>query len=1057
MSVIPTENDLEWLVLEYLQSEGWSLVYGPDIAPDMPGAERTDYRDPVLVGRLRSAIVRLNPGLSGDAIDEAVKVAVRADSQVVMSENWRAYVLLTLGVPVQYRAPDGSVRDVRVRLVDWDNVAANDLAAINQFTIAGKSERRPDVLLFVNGLPLVLVELKRAGQASATLRGAFNQVQTYVKQIPDVFTWNQVTVISDGVQARAGTFASGWEHYAPWKTIDGSNLAPGHVPQIETLVKGMLAPERLLDLVRNFTVFSDEAKTEKSGTRTSVLVKKTAKYHQYWAVNKAVFATIEAVEGDGRAGVVWHTQGSGKSLEMEWYAGKVMRHPAMENPTIVVLTDRNDLDDQLFDDTFAASRPGAPLPEKPVQAASRQDLKDLLDKRQSGGIVFSTIQKFGLSKEERDAGTSFPTLSERVNIVVMVDEAHRSNYDFIDGFARHLRDGLPNATYIGFTGTPIESSDKSTKQVFGDYIDVYDLTQAVADGATVKVYYEPRLAKVELPKDALGQLDDAFAHATSGTEEEAKERLKTRWAQVEAIVGSEKRLKELATDIVSHWEARREVFAGKAMVVAMSRRIAVALYDEIAKLRPNWATDDDTTGRIKVVMTGSAADDASMQPHIRNKQALRDLKSRAKNPADELELVIVRDMWLTGFDSPSMHTMYVDKPMKGANLMQAIARVNRTFKDKPAGLVVDYLGIAEDLKSALSEYTVRDQENQELGQDIREQAIPALISKHEVVCTILNGMPWRDVLASGGPQAFLNTLTATVEWLMAKHLDVGDDGCTKETPCAKHRFMAQVRDLIALYVMCVPSDEALAVRDDIAFFDAVRAQIGKAEGVDREGVDKGAALDTAIRQIVSEAMSGSGVIDIYDEAGISKPDISLIDDNFVSKFQKSSTPNLQIEMLKRILSAEIGRIGKRNVVTGRAFSELLQQSLLRYQNRTLDAAQVVAELVELAKSLQQEADRGTQLGLNDDELAFYDAIRTNDSAVLELGDDTLKKIAHELVAIVRRDAKTDWSVKEQVRAALRAAIKRLLLRYGYPPDQEEAATALVLDQAEVIAGDNQSV
>lgn len=1051
--MIPTESELEFLVLDYLQFEGWALVYGPDIAPGEPNAERTDYRDPVLKARLRDAVARLNPALPADVVDEVVKTALRAESQSVMAENWRAYELLTLGVPVQFRMADGSIRDVRARLVDWDDWSNNDLVAINQFTIIGKSERRPDVMLFVNGLPLVLIELKRAGTSNATLKGAFNQIQTYVKQIPDAFTWNQVTVISDGVQARAATFTAGWEHYAPWKTIDGINLALGSTPQVEVLVKGMLNPERLLDLVRNFTVYSDESKTDASGVKTSVLVKKTAKYHQYWAVNKAVISTVEAVEGDGRAGVVWHTQGSGKSLEMEWYAGKIMRHPAMENPSIVVLTDRNDLDDQLFDDTFAAARPGAPLPEKPVQATSRDDLKALLAKRQSGGIIFSTIQKFGLSKEEKDAGTAFPTLSERTNIVVMVDEAHRSNYDFIDGFARHLRDGLPNATYIGFTGTPIESADKSTKQVFGDYIDVYDLTQAVADGATVKVLYEPRLAKIELPKSTLAQLDEAFALATSGTEEEAKERLKTRWAQIEAIVGSEKRIKELAADIVEHWEKRREVLAGKAMIVTMSRRIAVALYDEIAKLRPDWATDDDTTGVLKVVITGSAADDHTMQPHIRSKQALRDLKSRAKDPNDPLELVIVRDMWLTGFDSPSMHTMYVDKPMKGANLMQAIARVNRTFKDKPAGLVVDYLGIAEDLKSALADYTQRDQENQELGQDIATQAIPGMKAKHDVVVTILHGYDWRKKLAAGGPKAFLDTLTGTVEYLLSKHPGTGKDACTKDQPCLKCRFMSHARDLVKLYIMCVPSDAALKIRDDVAFFEAVRAQISKIEGSDREDGDPNAALDTAVRQILSDAMTGTGVIDIYAEAGIAKPDLSLIDESFIAKFKTANNPNLQIEMLKKLLSDEIRRVGKRNIVTGKQFSEMLEASLLRYQNRTLDAAQVVAELVALAQALKTEADRGTQLGLNADELAFYDAICANQSAVMELGDDTLKKIAHELVEIVRRDAKTDWNVKEQVRAKLRATIRRLLLKYGYPPDQEPAATQLVLEQAEVIAGE----
>ena len=1044
MSVIPTESDLEFLVLGFLQADGWAVAFGPDIAPGEPGAERSDYRDAVLAGRLRTAVAELNPSLPPDAVADVVKMVLRAESQVVMTENWRAYQLLTEGVPVQYRDASGVVKEARARIVDWDVPANNNLLAVNQFTIQGKSERRPDVLLFVNGLPLVLFELKRPGAKNATLRGAFNQIATYRNEIPDVFTWNQVTVISDGVNARAGTFTAGWEHYAPWKTIDGARVESG-ISEVEVLTRGMFAPERLLDLVRNFVVYTGDGAS---------MVKKVAKYHQYWAVNKAVFSTVEAVEGDGRAGVVWHTQGSGKSLEMEWYAGKIMRHPAMENPTIVVLTDRNDLDDQLFDDTFAASKPGAPLPELPVQAESREHLKELLARRQSGGIIFSTLQKFGLSTQEKAAGAAFPTLSERMNIVVMVDEAHRSNYDFIDGFARHLRDGLPNATYIGFTGTPIEAKDKSTRQVFGDYIDVYDLTQAVADGATVKVLYEPRLAKVDLPKDALNALDEEFATATSGTEEEAKERLKSRWAQIEAIVGSDKRIKELAADIVQHWEARREAMAGKAIIVAMSRRIAVALYDEIATLRPEWASDDDATGVIKVVITGSAADDATLQPHIRSKDALRALKSRAKDPADPLEIVIVRDMWLTGFDSPSMHTMYVDKPMKGANLMQAIARVNRTFKDKPSGLVVDYLGIAEDLKSALADYTTRDQENQELGQDISIKAIPAMLAKHDIVCSILHGTPWRAGLASGGPKAFIDTLTTTVEYLLAQHRDApAPDACTKDAPCVKHRFLAQTRDLIALYVMCVPSEQALSIRDDVAFFEAVRSQIGKVEGVDREGSDPNAALDTAIRQIVSEAMTGTGVIDIYAEAGIAKPDLSLIDEDFIGRFKKTDRPNIQIEVLKRILAGEITRISKRNIVSGRAFSEMLEQSLLRYQNRTLDAAQVVAELVDLANALKHEADRGAQLGLNADELAFYDAIRTNDSAVLELGDETLKKIAHELVDIVRRDAKTDWNVKEQVRAKLRSAIRRLLLQHGYPPDRQEAATQLVLDQAEVIAGE----
>ena len=1044
MNIAMNEATLESVVLADLADLGWATIHGSSIAPGEALAERVDYREVVLVDRLRGAVERLNPELPSDAVDDVVKTLIRPESQVALTENWRAYQLITQGVPVEYRDSDGNIRHVRARVIDWHSALSNDLAAVNQFTILGQSNRRPDVLLFVNGLPLVLLELKRPGTPNATLRGAFNQVKTYRDQIGDVFTWNQVTVISDGVAARAGTFTANWEHYAPWKTIDGDNVADPDVSQIETLTRGMLNPVVLLDLVRNFVLFSDE----RTGT-----VRKMTKYHQYWAVRKSVEATLKAVDvgGDGRAGLVWHTQGAGKSITMQCYAGLVMQHPDLANPTIVVLTDRNDLDDQLFDEVFASSRLGAPLPEMPVQADSRHDLKALLSNRASGGIVFTTIQKFGLSQEDKDAGRSFPELSDRRNIVVIVDEAHRSNYDFIDGFARHLRDGLPNATYIGFTGTPIESKDKSSKQVFGDYIDVYDITQAVNDGVTVKVYYEPRLAKVELPQDAIDALDEEFAEATSGSEEEAAERLKTKWAKVEAIVGADKRVKALAEDIVTHWEARREVLSGKAMIVSMSRRIAVALYDEIVALRPDWHSDDDELGAIKVVMTGSADDDESFQPHIRNKERLRALKARAKNPSDALEMVIVRDMWLTGFDSPAMHTMYVDKPMSGAPLMQAIARVNRTFKNKPSGLVVDYLGLAEDLKSALADYTGRDREDTGLGQDLHEKAIPSLIETHGIVASILHGWDWRKRLADGSDKAFLNALTSTMNYLLGTHNDTGDDACTSENLCVKHRFMGQTRKLVSLFAMCVPAEEALAIRDDVAFFDAVRAQIAKAEGADREGADRGAELDTAIKQIVSDAMSGTGVIDIYEEAGLAKPDISLIDDNFVKNFPKSSNPNLQIEMLKRLLAAEIGKVARKNIIASKKFSEMLQQSVLRYQNRTLDSAQVVAELAALAQHLRDEQERGAKTGLTSDELAFYDAIRANDAAVLGIDDDKLKAIAHELVVIVRRDAKTDWNVKEQVRAKLRTTIKRLLRKYGYPPDKAETATDLVLQQAEVLA------
>ncbi|WP_154604917.1 type I restriction endonuclease subunit R [Arthrobacter sp. AQ5-05] len=1040
MSAIPTEAAFEELVLDELRGLGWSVLHGPDIDPDSAQAERADCREVILHDRLSGSIRLLNPDLNEAAIEDVVKTVTRPESQLVMSENWRGYQLLTQGVPVDIRDASGAPRTVRARLVDWDSPFANDLLAVNQFRVMGSNTRRADIVLFVNGLPLVLLELKRAGNETSSLRGAFNQVKTYTRDIPDLFTWNQLAVISDGVQARAGTFAGDWEHFAPWKTINGK-LAPATQPEYEVLTKGVLEPARLLDLVQNFTVYSGDA---------GKLVRFVAKYHQFWAVNKAVSATVSAVQGDGRAGVVWHTQGSGKSYEMLWYAAKIMRSATLANPTVVVLTDRNDLDDQLFDDTFAAARTGAPLPESPVQVSSRDELKRVLGGRASGGIIFSTIQKFGVSKEEKDAGVAFPLLSERTNIVVVVDEAHRSNYDFIDGFARHLRDGLPNATYIGFTGTPIESTDKSTKSVFGDYIDTYDLTQAVADGSTVKVYYEPRLARVEIPVEALNEVDAAFRDATSGSEDEAKDRLKSKWGKVEAIVGSEKRIRELAADLVTHWEARREVLAGKAMIVTMSRRIAAALYEAIADLRPGWVSDDDSSGRIKVVITGSAADDEALQPHIRSKQALRDLKKRAKNSSDELELVIVRDMWLTGFDSPSMHTMYVDKPMRGANLMQAIARVNRTFKDKPAGLVVDYLGIAEDLKSAIQEYTDRDQKNQELGEDLRLTAIPGMIELHGIVDSNLHGYAWRNGLESGGAKAFLSTLTGAVEYLLSAHSESGD-ACTKDGPCLKHRFSANAGRFVRLYAMCAGTDAAEALKNDAAFFEAVRAQLAKVESGDLQ-VNPNVVVDTAIRQIVSDAMTGVGVIDIYGEVGLEKPDLSLIDNDFMEKFRQSDRKNLQLEMLRRLLNSEISRISKRNIVAGKEFSKMLSDSLLSYQNRTLDSAQVIAALADLAHKLTTEISRAELLGLTQDEVAFYDAIRTNDASVVDLGDDTLKAIAHDLVEIVRRDAKTDWAVKEQVRAKLRATIKRLLRRYGYPSDHQEAATAVVLAQAELIAG-----
>ena len=1054
---IPTEDELEQWVLEILAELGWTPTHGLDIAPGEPAAERVDYRETVLAGRLRAAVAALNPDLPAAAVDDTVRMVQKVESPVIESENWRAYRFLIEGVPVEYRDADGQVRTARAWLVDWENPKNNDLIAVNQFSVTGpKRTRRPDILLFVNGLPLAIFELKRAGKQHATLSGAYRQLQTYRGQVPEVYKWNQVAVVSDGLDALAGSFSAPWNHWAAWKTIDGNRRDPKNIeglriPPVEVLTRGMFRLDVFFDLCRNFVATFGE------GTETR---KAVAKYHQYWAVNKAVDQTLESVETDGRIGVVWHTQGSGKSLEMAYYAGKVMRHPGMENPTVVVLTDRNDLDDQLFDETFASSKPGSPLPETPAKAESRAHLKELLAGRQSGGIIFTTLQKFGLSKEDREAGRNFPLLSDRHNIVVMVDEAHRSNYDVIDGFARNVRDALPEASFIGFTGTPIDEKDRSTAEIFGEYIDVYDMTQAIEDGVTVKVFYEPRLAKVELPAEARDAIDDEFDDATVGSEDEISERLKTKWAKVEAIVGSEKRIKELAADIVVHWEARLEVLAGKAMIVTMSRRIAVDLYAAIIALRPEWHSDDDAEGVVKVVMTGNATDPASYQPHIRNNQERRAMKARASAASDPLELVIVRDMWLTGFDSPPMHTMYVDKPMRSAGLMQAITRVNRTFKDKPSGLIVDYIGIAENLKEALATYTDRDKQDRAIGEDVRAAATPEMLTEHAIVSDLLQAVDWVTILGSGDAKAFVYAVTATVDHLLGSERSVdetGDDVTpgefdveTPEGPSVKKRFMAHTSRLKRLFSLVPTSPEATAIRDDVAFFDAVRQSIAKIEAVDRDS-DGEPALDTAVRQIISEHMTGSGVIDIFAEAGLEKPDISVIDDEFRKKFEASDQKNLQLEAVRRLISNEVKVIGKRNVVAGRRFSEMLSDALNRYQNRTIDAAQVIAEIVEIAKAILAQRQRGEETGLTENELAFYDALSTNESARLAMQDETLRKIAHELTEIVRSDAKTDWQVKETVRAKLRTRIKRLLLKHGYPPDQEPTATDLIIQQAEVIA------
>ena len=1017
-----SEGVVEEACIEFFRALGYHTLYGPEIGPGGAAQERRSWDDTVLVGRLRDAVSRINPDLPASSVDSVVASVLRAESQNALAENLRVHQLVTGGVPVEYRAKDGSIRHTLAWLMDFEHPERNDWLALNQFTVveAGKN-RRPDVVVFVNGLALGLLELKNPGDANATLKGAFNQLQTYRSDIPSMFTANEVCVVSDGVGALMGSFSAGFEHYAPWKTIDGRAIVADR-SQLEVLIRGVFEPARFLDIVRNFVVFSDEP---------SGLVKRVVKYHQYWAVNAAVESTIEASgpNGDRRGGVVWHTQGSGKSLEMLFYAAKAMRSSEMANPTLVMITDRNDLDDQLFAEVFAPARI---LPEAPQQASSRAEMRKLLN-RVSGGIIFTTLQKFAPDEK----GDPHPVLTDRRNVIVIADEAHRSQYDFLDGYARHLRDALPNATYLGFTGTPIESVDKSTRAVFGEYIDIYDLTRAVEDGATVRIFYESRLAKVSLPEEAKAEIDEVVDEFTEGQEQTEAEKSKSRWARIEAIVGADARLDLIAQDIVDHWEGRRATLMGKAMIVCMSRRICVELYDKIVALRPDWHSDDAASGRIKVVMTGSATDPGAFQRHLYSKETQRQLKARAKDPDDSLELVIVRDMWLTGFDAPSMHTMYIDKPMQGSGLMQAIARVNRTFRDKPGGLIVDYIGIAQNLRNALAEYSPSDRD--QAGVPI-EEMVAVMLEKHDIVCGLLHDHKW-----SSNPNL---PATERMNQLAAAWNFVAGD------PDRKSRFMDQTLALLKAFALAGSRDEARPIRDDVRFFADLRAVIAKndKEGEPGSGGRGGSdEMDTAIAQLVSQAVAAEEVIDVYAAAGMERPDISILSDSFLEGLGKNDKPNLQMELLRKLLNDEIRTVRRKNVVQARQFSELLDAAIAKYTNRSLTTAEIIAELVELAKQMRDAHQRGEQLGLADDEVAFYYAIVQNDSAVLQLGDETLKTIARQLVKAIRESATIDWNLKDSVRATMKAKVKRLLARYDYPPDKEEQAIQLVLEQAELLA------
>lgn len=1035
------ENVLELATLDYFSQLGFSSLQGVDIAPGEVRAERDSYEEVFLWSRLQDAISRINPLASPALVNEAVKRVRRAESQSLADENFRLHRLLTEGVPIEHRTADGSLRTVRMMFVDFENPASNDWVAANQFTIVQEGrKRRPDVLVFLNGIPVGLLELKNPAAENATLRSAWNQIQTYRHDIPSVFFPNAVTVISDGTSAAMSSYSGEFEHFAPWKTIGGRDVITDR-PALEVLIKGVFEPKRFLDLLRNFLVFSEETKLDsRTGQQSRAFVKRLAKYHQYWAVNVAVESTVYAAspEGDRRGGVVWHTQGSGKSFEMLFYAAKIMRDPRMANPTLVFITDRNDLDDQLFGETFApASRF---LPEAPQQAQTRTDLRVRL-RRASGGIIFTTLQKFAPGED----GDTNPILTDRRNVIVIADEAHRSQYGFGEalggsgrlkaGLAKHMRDALPGATYLGFTGTPIESTDKSTRAVFGDYIDVYDLTRAVEDGATVKIFYESRMAKIELSDADLESLDELADHITEAVEEDAASAAKSRWSRLEAIVGTNSRLDMVAQDIVEHWEKRRGALFGKAMIVTMSRRIAVSLYEKIVALRPEWHSDSPEKGKIKVVMTGSAADPPEFQPHLLSKDERKALKLRATNPHDELEVVIVRDMWLTGFDSPALHTMYVDKTMQGAGLMQAIARVNRTFRDKPGGLIVDYIGLFANLQEALAEYTPSDRS--QAGVPI-EDIVAVMLEKHDIVKGILHGTEY-DSSTDISPPRRLEELARMVDFVLAD-------------PSRTKRFNDQVLALAKAFSLAGARNEADDIRDDIRLFADVRSAVLKILRPDSgQGGSSAVEIDTALGQLLNEAVAADQVVDVYSLAGIDTPEISLLSDEFLNSLATKEKPNLQMGLLQRIINDEIKTVQRTNVVQARKFSELLDESINRYTNRSLTTAEIIAELVKLAKQLRDDKRRHEELGLQVDEIAFYDAVAHHGPAVTELGDDTLKIIARALVKTVRESATIDWNLKNSVRADMQARVKRLLAIHGYPPDAGDSAVELVLEQAELLA------
>ncbi|MFV0176160.1 type I restriction endonuclease subunit R [Empedobacter falsenii] len=1063
-----TENEIEQLAIALLEHQGYTYINGVQLAPDAGDLERTSFEDVVLKQRLENAVRRINPMIPIDAQQDAVKQILRIASPDVLSNNETFHRLLTEGIPVTKRV-DGQERGDRVFLIDFENPLHNEFLVVNQFTIVENGvNKRPDIILFVNGLPLVVIELKNATDDKTTIQSAFRQIETYKAMISSLFTFNAFSVISDGLEAKAGTISAGLSRFMTWKTTDGVNEASKQISQLETLIKGMLQPTVLLDLVRHFVVFEKFRKEDADGIVTVQTVKKLAAYHQYYAVNRAVESTKRASgfiskqtlghllkespesyglpgvknqpEGDRKGGVVWHTQGSGKSLSMVFYTGKIVL--ALDNPTVLVITDRNDLDDQLFD-TFAASK--QLLRQDPVQATDRKQLKDLL-KVNSGGVIFTTIQKF-----QPEEGNVFETLSARENIIVIADEAHRTQYGFsaktvddkdekgnvigkkiVYGFAKYMRDALPNATYLGFTGTPIESTDVNTPAVFGNYVDIYDIAQAVEDGATVRIFYESRLAKVKLTeegKELVDELDDELDQEDLTSTQKAK----SKWTQLEALIGGKQRVQNIAADIVSHFTQRQEVFQGKGMIVSMSRRIAADLYNAIIALKPEWHSDDLKKGKIKVIMTSASSDGPELAKFHTTKEQRRMLAERMKDPNDELELVIVRDMWLTGFDAPSMHTLYIDKPMKGHNLMQAIARVNRVYKDKPGGLIVDYLGIASDLKKALAFYS--DAGGKGDPAVAQEQAVTLMLEKIEVISAMYHGFPYEDYFDADTSKKLSMILAAE------DHILGLEDG--------KKRYIDEVTALSKAFAIAIPHDQAMDAKDEISFFQAVKARLAKFDSTGSGKTDE--EIETTIRQVIDQALVSDQVIDVFDAAGIKKPDISILSDEFLMELKDMQHKNVALEVLKKLLNDEIKSRSKSNLVQSKKLLEMLEQSINRYHNKILTAAEVIDELIHLSKDIVEMDNEPKKLGLTEYEYAFYTAVSNNDSAKELIQQDRLRELAVELTTTIQQNASIDWNIKESVRAKLKVAVKRLLRKYGYPPDMQLLATETVLKQAEMLA------